>query len=92
MTDYQIEHNEKDNRFATTVDGEKAMLLYMRQPDRIVFVSTRVPPAIEGRGIGSALARAGLEYAREQSLAVVPQCPFVRVYIEKHPEYKPLLA
>ena len=90
MADIEIVHNVDASRFETGVDGLMAVLLYRLQDSRIVFVSTQVPPPLEGRGIGSALAHAGLEYAREQSLAVVPQCPFVRAYIEKNPEYKPL--
>ena len=92
VSEYHVEHNEKDSRFETTVDGENAVLLYRREGDRIIYFSTRVPPAIERRGIGGALARAALDYARENSLTVVPQCPFVRVFIEKNPEYKPLTA
>jgi predicted GNAT family acetyltransferase len=92
MNDYSISHDVDGNRFEAEVDGESAVLLYKQLPDTIIFISTRVPPAIEGRGVGSALARTGLEYAREHALIVVPQCPFVRAYIEQHPEYKPLLG
>ena len=89
---YSVTHTATGNRFESIVDGESAILLYQQSPGSITFVSTRVPPAIEGRGVGSTLARAGLEYAREHSLTVVPQCPFVRAYIEQHPEYKSLLG
>ncbi len=92
MTDYRIDHNENDSRFETTVDGHTAKLLYRCENGRIIFTSTQTPPAVEGRGIGSALARAGLDYASEQSLTVVPQCPFVHAYIERHPEYQSLTA
>lgn len=90
MTEYEILHNEQDSRFQTTVEGHTARLLYRRDNGRIVFTSTQTPPPLEGRGIGSALARAGLDYARANSLTVVPQCPFVRAYIERHPEYQSL--
>jgi len=51
-----------------------------------------VPKALEGRGIGSALARGLLDLARAQKLKVKPLCPFVAGYIKKHPEYADLLA
>ncbi len=57
----------------------------------IVFTHTGVPPEIEGRGIAGALTRAALEYARVQQLKVVPQCPFVRKYLEKHSEFRDLV-
>ena len=63
---------------------------YRRYPDRIVFTHTVVDDAFEGRGVGSTLVRAALDAVREEGLRVVPQCPFVRSYIERHPEYADL--
>jgi predicted GNAT family acetyltransferase len=85
-----VEHNPGARRFETHVEGHLAQLNYMRQDGRIFFTYTGVPRPIEGRGIGSALVRAGLEYARREGLAVVPMCSFVRSFIERHPEYHDL--
>jgi predicted GNAT family acetyltransferase len=63
---------------------------YRRHSDRIVFTHTVVDDAFEGRGVGSTLVRAALDAARDEGLRVVPQCPFVRSYIERHPEYADL--
>jgi predicted GNAT family acetyltransferase len=51
-----------------------------------------VPRELEGKGVGSRLVREALAQARAASLMVVPQCPFVRAYIDKHPELQDLLA
>jgi predicted GNAT family acetyltransferase len=85
-----VEHNPDVRRFEAHVEGHLAQLNYMRQEGRIFFTYAGVPRPIEGRGIGSALVRAGLEYARREGLAVVPMCSFVRSYIERHPEYHDL--
>jgi predicted GNAT family acetyltransferase len=53
---------------------------------------TEVPQELAGRGVGSALAKAGLGYAREQGLQVIPKCEFVASYIEKHPGFADLLG
>ena len=53
---------------------------------------TLVPHAIEGKGVGTKLIRAALDSARDQKLKVIPQCSFVRAYIERHPEYRDVLA
>ena len=82
-----IQRNETAQRFETTVEGQLAVLEYRMTGHSIMFTHTGVPPAIEGRGIGSALTKAGLEYARAQGLKVVPQCPFVQAYLAKHSEY-----
>ena len=47
---------------------------------------------MEGKGIGTALARAGLDHARDEGLVVKPMCPFVAAFVKRHPEYEPLLG
>ncbi len=78
--------NQSRSRFEAEADGEIAFLTFHRDGKRIVLVHTETPEALEGRGIGSALARAALKYAREHDLTVVPQCPFVRSFLERHPD------
>ena len=50
------------------------------------FIHTVVDPRFEGRGVGSLLVRSVLDEAREQGAQVLPQCPFVRSYLERHPD------
>ena len=88
----EARHEEARRRFEVEEEGAKAILTYELRDGTIVFTHTIVPEKIEGRGIGGRLAKAGLAYAREQGLKVVPQCSFVRAYIERHPEYADLLA
>jgi uncharacterized protein len=60
---------------------------YRREGDRVVFTHTEVDDAFEGRGVGSVLVRPALDAVREEGLRVVAECPFVRSYVERHPEY-----
>lgn len=84
MTPGDVVHNTAVGRFEVREGDEVAVLDYTLANDVIVFVHTGVPPALEGKGVGSQLARAGLEFARREGLRVVPRCPFIRAYIEKH--------
>jgi hypothetical protein len=84
-------HNPQAGRFEIEKDGSVAVLEYLLQDGKMVFTHTGVPPALEGQGIGSRLARAGLDHARAQGLKVVPLCSFIAGYIQKHPEYQELL-
>ena len=65
---------------------------YRRREGRIAFTHTEVDESCEGRGFGSRLAEAALDDARRQGLDVVPLCPFISRFIERHPEYGPLVA
>jgi hypothetical protein len=56
-----------------------------------VFTHTVVLPAFEGRGVGSALARGALDDVRASGRTLVAQCPFIRGYIERQPEYADLV-
>ena len=75
-------------------DGERMIgeAAYHRRPGRIAFTHTEVDEALEGRGLGGALVGTALDDARREGLEVVPLCPFVAAYIERHPEYQDLVA
>jgi predicted GNAT family acetyltransferase len=90
-TPVEVVHNEALSRFEVNQDGHLAELDYRRVGDQIIFTHTGVPAALEGRGIGSALAKTGLKYAQDNQLEVVPLCPFVKGYIERKPEYQSLV-
>jgi len=86
-----VVHNSDARRFEVQHGDMIAVLEYQLVPGRIVFTHTGVPKAMEGRGIGGALVRTGLEHARQHDLAVRPVCPFVAAYIARHPEYADLV-
>ncbi|MBV8102640.1 MAG: N-acetyltransferase [Verrucomicrobia bacterium] len=90
--DYLVTNNPQRHRFETNVDGHLAVLNYNQEGKSVTLIHTEVPEELAGRGVGSALAKAGLKYAREQSLQVIPKCEFVASYIEKHPEFAHLLG
>jgi len=81
-----IRNNSAEQRFEIEVDGRLAKLEYRERPGEITFTHTDVPTESEGEGVGSELARAGLEYAREKGLKAIPRCSFVASYLERHPE------
>jgi predicted GNAT family acetyltransferase len=93
MTDIQITDNPHRHRFEGHLDGELAgFVVYRREDDRLVLVHTEVDPGFEGQGVGSALARGILDRLRAEGEVVVPECPFIAGWIEKHPDYADLVA
>ncbi|MBE3008146.1 N-acetyltransferase [Microbispora sp. NEAU-D428] len=91
-TEPQVADNPEASRFEITVDGALAGFAdYRLNGPRISFTHTEIDPAFEGRGLGSTLVRAALDAARDAGLSVLPFCPFVKRYIERHPDYLDLV-
>jgi predicted GNAT family acetyltransferase/glutaredoxin len=81
------------SRYELRVGGETVgEAAYRLRDGRIVLIHTEIDEALEGRGLGSVLAAAVLEDARRRGLQVVPLCPFMAGYIERHPEHADLVA
>lgn len=83
----------------TIVDDEAAQRYEAREGDevagfidyvvkygRIALEHTEVLPAYQGRGVSQALARFALDDARRRGLRVIASCPYIRAWVERHPE------
>jgi uncharacterized protein len=86
MDSNPVTHNETKSQFEITLGDEKAVLQYRRTPHSISLIHTEVPEASRGRGLGTQLIRAAVDYAHLHQLKIVPICPAVKRYLEKHPE------
>jgi predicted GNAT family acetyltransferase len=87
-----VQDNTGENRFEAFVDGTLAGFSeYVLSDGVITFTHTEVDDAFEGHGVGSALVRESLDQVRTSgTLRVRPLCPFVRAWIEHHPDYQDL--
>jgi uncharacterized protein len=90
--DFPVRNNEGESRFECDVDGRLSVIEYEAAPDKIIFTHTEVPEELGGRGIAGKMAAAALDHARQHNLRVVPLCEYVAKYIERHPEYRDLVA
>ncbi|SUD92268.1 GNAT family N-acetyltransferase [Psychrobacter phenylpyruvicus] len=86
-----ITQNTDKNCFETTINGYTGFISYQDQGDSIVYDHTIVPAELGGQGVGTALVKHALDYARRENKKVVPQCSFVASYIDKHVEYQDLV-
>ncbi|QYJ04014.1 N-acetyltransferase [Nocardioides panacisoli] len=93
MTDARVSQHAEQSRFEVHVEGRRAGLAdYVDRDGVRDFVHTEVDDAFEGQGVGSTLIREALDHTRADGLRVRPTCPFVRAWIEKHPDHQDLLA
>lgn len=86
-----LRHAPEKNRFEAETGAGTAVAEYMRVGNTLIFTHTEVPEALEGQGVGSALVKYALEYVRTEGLTASPLCPFVKSYIQRHPEYQDLV-
>lgn len=86
-----IRNNADLSRFETLVEEHECVLDYRVDQDVVTMNRVYVPPPVEGQGIAGRLTRHALDWAREKDLQVVPHCPYVAAWIQRHPEYQDLV-
>jgi hypothetical protein len=92
MPDTRVTDQPEARRYVIEADGEQAGLLqYRLEEHRITFTHAEIDSDREGQGFGSQLAAFALDDARSRGLEVLPRCPFVESYIQRHPEYTDLV-
>ena len=90
-TDPHITYSESDTkgRYGASVAGvmsQAELTMSKVSPTLIIADHTYVPDDLRGRGLAQALAAHLVADAREKRQRIVPLCPFVRAYAEKHKE------
>ena len=91
--DIVVADNPAEGRYEIRVDGDLAGVAeYRDRGGRRIFVHTVIDDAFAGRGLGNRLAAGALDDAIGRGLPIVPRCPFIRAYLERHPEYRTRIA
>ena len=88
---YDVINNLQRLQFQIHLSGEIAFLEYRLYEGAVVLMHTEVPEPLGGRGVGTALAAAAFDYAKKNQLKVKVYCPFVKKYLDRHPELAPLV-
>jgi len=88
----EVINNTTEERFEAVLGESLGMIEYYRLPGVYVFTHTEVPREYSGRGIADRLAYVALETAIAEDQKIVPDCPFVKKYLQRHPEYDRLVV
>lgn len=84
--------NPDRSRYEAHADGELAgYIAYHLTRSTIAFTHTETEPRFQGKGIGGRLVRSALDDAAARGLGVLPYCPFVRAWLDEHPDYVKLV-
>lgn len=87
-----VTRNEQARRFELALDGSTAFIDYRDAGDRLVLTHTEVPAELNGRGIGSRLARGAFDLIRQEGRKAELRCSFLVAFVQRNPEYRDLLA
>lgn len=89
---YELIDDRRACQYEFHIGGHVAKVEYIKSLNGIMYLTyTEVPPDLKGHRIGSLLVEKVLADVERQKLRLVPLCPFVAIYIQKHPEWKRLL-
>jgi predicted GNAT family acetyltransferase len=88
----KVVDNTDLQRFEMPVDGGVAFVTYRKRGTEITLFHAEVPAELQGRGLGSELAKATLTAIREQGLKAIPRCSFMAAYMRSHPEFSDIRA
>lgn len=83
----EVIHSPSKNRFETWIDNQLSKLDYLLDEETIVMTHVGVYPEHRGQGVAGKLTEVALQYAKENSLRVIPMCPYIAAFIRRHPQY-----
>ena len=95
MTEPKIDvvRNDQADRYEIHVDGELSGFTAIEvEPDATVMPHTEIDGKFEGRGLSKVLIQRALDDLRSRGDKIVPTCPAVARFINKHPEYADLVT
>ena len=87
----EITHNESERRFEVWIEGNLSKLDYIKDGRNFVITHVGVYPELRGQGLAGKITQAGLEYAKANSLRVVPMCSYAAAYMRRNPQYAELM-
>lgn len=84
----KIHHDEARRRFAAEVERGEAVVDYeLIDGDTLDLRRTFVSEELRGEGLAGQVVQHVLDWARNHDKKIVATCPYVRRFLERHPEY-----
>lgn len=84
----EVIHEKENERFVIYLDGNEVYVEYTLEDKEINLYHTYTHPALRGKGLAAHVVRAAFEFAKENSLKVIPTCSYTQAFISKNEEYK----
>jgi predicted GNAT family acetyltransferase len=91
-TNERVVDNREQRRYELKLEGGTAFIDYTDQGNIRTLTHAEVPLPLRGGGIAGKLTQGALDLARADGIKVVPRCPYVAAFIDRHPQYQDLLS
>ncbi len=88
----ELKINAATNRLELEVESGTAFIDFKLTHETLFLIHTEVPPALEGKGVGGAIVKKALQYAKDNGYKIVPLCVFVQSYLKRHKEWDDIVA
>ena len=79
-------HRRHRTAAGRTLHEHAGQIAYAARNGSVTLIHTEIDPAFKGQGLGDKIVSAALADLEELGLRMIPVCPFVRSYLERHPE------
>ena len=86
----EITHDPAKHTFEVWIDGQLSKLDYIQDGKNFVITHVGVYPEHRGQGVAGKIVEAGLQYAKQNDLRVIPMCSYAAAYIRRNPQYMEL--
>lgn len=88
----KLKVNSALKRLELEAEGSTAFIEYKASHQLLFLIHTEVPPALEGKGVGSAIVEKALQHAKDNGYKIVALCVFVQAYLKRHKEWNDSVA
>jgi predicted GNAT family acetyltransferase len=90
---HEVTRNDTRGRYELVVDGQLVGIAdFHDDGETVVLPHTEIAAERRGHGMGALLVEGVLADVRARGRVVVPQCWYVREYLDQHPDDADLLA
>jgi predicted GNAT family acetyltransferase len=89
----QFERQGSKGSFFVEEDGDRlATMTFSMAGDTLMIIDhTEVSDVLRGKSVGKQLVSTAVEYARKNSVNIIPLCPFAKSVFEKVPAFQDVL-
>ena len=88
----QLKINAESHQLELEIQGSIAFIEYKLSGNTLFLIHTEVPLALQGKGVANAIVQKALQYSKDNNFKIVPVCPVVQHYLEKHKEWNQIVA